>query len=482
MSEPKKFLIGGEWRTGTKTIEVKFPYNNEVVGSVYAAGDDDLEAAIVSARRGFEITRKLPAHKRSQILYRLLELMEQRTEMLVQALILEGGKTRQVAEGEAVRAKETVRVAAEEAKRIGGDIVPIDWTPAGEGRFAVVKYFPLGIVLGIAPFNYPLNLSCHKLAPAIAAGNAFILKPASATPLSALLLGEMVLEAGFPPEALSVVPCRGAAAEKLVADPRIAFFTFTGSSAVGWHLKSIAGRKRMSLELGGNAAAIIHRDGNIDYAVRRITVGGFTNAGQNCIAVQRVLVHRPVYTEVLERLTERVGALRFGDPRDPQTDVGPMIDVWAAQEAATTVQEAVTQGARILVGGKCESTMFEPTILVETTPQMKVNREEIFAPVITVAPYETWEEALALANDTDYGLQSGIFTQDVNRIMQAFEILETGGVQVNDVSTFRVDQMPYGGVKSSGIGREGPKYAIEEMTEMKLLVINIAGGKPESTA
>lgn len=477
MSEPRKFLIGGEWRSGAKTIEVKFPYNDEVVGSVYAADDNDLEAAIVAAERGFEITRKLPAHKRSQILYRLLEQMEQRTEALVEALILEGGKTRQVAEGETARAKETVRVAAEEAKRIGGEIVPMDWTPAGEGRFAVVKRFPLGIVLGIAPFNYPLNLSCHKLAPAIAAGNAFILKPASATPLSALLLAEMVLEAGFPPAALSVVPCRGAAAEKLVADPRIAFFTFTGSSAVGWHLKSIAGRKRMSLELGGNAAAIIHEDGNLDYAVRRITVGGFTNAGQNCIAVQRVLVHRPVYTELLEKLIERVGALRFGDPRDPQTDVGPMIDAWAAQEAYATVQEAVTEGAQILLGGKCEGTMFEPTILVDTTPQMKANREEIFAPVITVAPYDTWEEALALANDTDYGLQSGIFTQDINRMMQAFETLETGGVQVNDVSTFRVDQMPYGGVKSSGIGREGPQYAIEEMTEMKLMVINMAGGK-----
>ena len=477
MAEPKEFLIGGVWRQGSSTIEVQFPYTGEIIGSVYAASADDLEAAIVAAQRGFEITRKLPAHRRSQILYNLLEQMEQRTEALIEALILEGGKTRQVAAGETARAKETVRVAAEEAKRVGGEIVPIDWTPAGEGRFAVLKHFPLGIVLGIAPFNYPLNLTCHKLAPAIAAGNAFILKPASATPLSALLLAEMVLAAGFPSEALSVVPCRGAAAEQLVADPRIAFFTFTGSSEVGWRLKAIAGRKRVSLELGGNAAAIIHEDANLDYAVRRIAVGGFTNAGQNCIAVQRVLAHRPVYDEVLTRLIERVGALRVGDPRDPLTDVGPMIDVWAAQEAYATVQAAVAQGARIALGGRCEGTVFEPTIVVDTTPEMKVNREEIFAPVITVASYDTWEEALALANDTDYGLQSGIFTQDINRIMLAFEELQTGGVQVNDVSTFRVDQMPYGGVKSSGIGREGPKYAIEEMTERKLLVINMAGGK-----
>lgn len=477
MTEPRPFLVGGEWRTSEDVLDIRFPYTNEVIARVYQASEQDLEDAIVSAVKGFEITRKLPAHARSRILYNLLDQMEQRTDELVETLILEGGKTRSVAVGETARAKETIRVAAEEAKRITGELVPIDWTEAGEQRFGMVRRLPLGPVLGISPFNYPLNLSCHKLAPAIAAGNSFILKPASATPLSGLLLAEMALAAGYPPEALSVVVTRGAKAEKLVSDPRIAFFTFTGSSEVGWHLKSVAGRKRVGLELGGNAAAIVHEDANIPYAVSRIAMGGFTNAGQNCISVQRVMLHRPIYNDTLERLLDKIGSFKVGDPRDPDTVVGPMIDPHAAADAYATVQEAVAQGAEILLGGQCEGAMFQPTVLGSTTPQMRVNREEIFAPVITVAPYDDFDEAIRLANDTDYGLQSGLFTQNVNRIMRAFEEIEVGGLQINDVSTFRVDQMPYGGVKGSGVGREGPRYAIEEMTEMKLMVLNLAGGK-----
>lgn len=472
-----EFIVGGKKRKSDQLKKVRFPYDGEVIAEVYQASDDDLEDAVVSAAEGFEITRKLPSHARSRILYNLLDQMEKRTEELVESLVMEGGKTQNVARGEVERAKETVRVAAEEAKRIDGEIIPIDWTEAGEGRMGFVRRFPLGPVLGIAPFNYPLNLACHKLAPAIAAGNSFILKPASATPISGLLLGEMVLEAGFPPEALSVVTCPGSKAEKLVADPRIAYFTFTGSSEVGWHLKGIAGRKRVGLELGGNAAAIVHEDANIDFAVSRIAVGGFTNAGQNCISVQRVLVHRPIYNETLEKLLDRISMLKVGDPRDPQVEVGPMIDAGAAADAFEMVQEALAQGAEILLGGTCEGTMFQPTVLGNTQPNMRVSRQEIFAPVITVTPYGDFDEALTMANDTDYGLQSGLFTQNMNRILRAFEEIKVGGLQVNDVSTFRVDQMPYGGVKGSGIGREGPRYAIEEMTEMKLMVLNIPGGR-----
>lgn len=471
------FLVAGQWRTSAELADVRFPYNNELVAQVYQASDADIEEAIQAAVRGFEITRKLPSHTRSKILYSLLEQMEKRTEELIQALAIEGGKTRNVAAGETARAKETVRIAAEEAKRIDGEIIPIDWTKDGENRLGFIRRLPIGPVLGIAPFNYPLNLSCHKLAPAIAAGNSFILKPASATPLTGLLLGEMTLEAGFPPEALSVITCRGSKAEKMVSDPRIAYFTFTGSSEVGWHLKSVAGRKRVGLELGGNAAAIVHEDADLDYAVSRIANGGYTNAGQNCISVQRVLLHRPIYNTGLELLLDKISSLKFGDPRDPEVVVGPMIDSGAAQEAYEKVQEAVAQGARIALGGKCEGTMFEPTVLVDTTPEMRVNQTELFAPVITVAPYDDFDEAIRLANDTDYGLQSGLFTQNMNRIMRAFEEVEVGGLQINDVSTFRVDQMPYGGVKGSGVGREGPRFAIEEMTEMKLMVLNLAGGK-----
>jgi acyl-CoA reductase-like NAD-dependent aldehyde dehydrogenase len=476
MHEPRKFLIGGEWRSSSEVAEVRFPYNHEVVAKVCQATDADLEDAVESAVRGFQITRKLPSHSRSTILYNLLEQMEKRTEELVETLVLEGGKTLNVARGETARAKETVRVAAEEAKRITGEIIPIDWTKAGEDRLGFVRRLPLGPVLGIAPFNYPLNLACHKLAPAIAAGNSFILKPASATPLTGLLLGEMSLAAGFPPEALSVVTCRGSKAEKLVSDERIAFLTFTGSSDVGWHLKSKAGRKRVGLELGGNAAAIVHEDANLEYAVSRITMGGYANAGQNCISVQRVLLHRPIYNQVLEMLLDKISAMKFGDPRDPEVVVGPMIDEWVAKGAYEKVRQAVSQGAQIALGGKCQGTMFEPTVLINTTAEMQVNRTELFAPVITVTAYEDFDDALKLANDTDYGLQSGIFTQNMNRIMRAFEEIEVGGLQVNDVSTFRVDQMPYGGVKGSGVGREGPRYAIEEMTEMKLMVLNLPGG------
>jgi acyl-CoA reductase-like NAD-dependent aldehyde dehydrogenase len=407
----------------------------------------------------------------------LVGLMEKRSDDFIEALILEGGKTRGVAKGEFGRALETIRVSAEEAKRVGGEIVPIDWTAAGEQRIGVVRHFPLGPVLGIAPFNYPLNLACHKLGPAIAAGNSFILKPASATPLSALLLAEAVLEAGYPPEAFSLILCPGPQAEKLVADPRIAFFTFTGSSEVGWHLKTIAGRKRAGLELGGNAAAIVHEDANLEYAVGRITVGGFTNAGQNCISVQRVLIHEPIYERTLDMLLKKIQALSVGDPRDAATDVGPMISEQAAADAYERVQEAVAAGARIALGGTRRGAMFQPTVLVDTTPEMRVNREEIFCPVITVSRYGDFEAAIQQANSTDFGLQSGVFTQNINRVMRAFESVEVGGLQINDVSTFRVDQMPYGGVKGSGIGREGPRYAIEEMTEKKLMVINLAGGR-----
>ncbi|MCD4685225.1 MAG: aldehyde dehydrogenase family protein [Anaerolineae bacterium] len=476
MTDPRPNLVGGEWRTSDKIIDVRFPYNNEVVGQICQASEQDMEDAIAAAVRGFEITRKLPSHARSTILYNLLDQMEQRTDELIEALVIEGGKTRNVAAGETGRAKETVRVAAEEAKRINGEIIPIDWTVAGENRHGFIRHLPLGPVVGISPFNYPLNLSVHKLAPAIAAGNSFILKPATTTPLSGWLLAEMTLAAGYPPEALSYLMCPGRMAESLVTDPRVAYMSFTGSSEVGWHLKSVAGRKRVGLELGGNAAAIVHKDGNVDYAVSRIAVGGFTNAGQNCISVQRVLIHRPIYDTMLEKLLARIRTIKVGDPRDPEVEVGPMIHEKAAADSFAMVQEAIEQGAEVLLGGECEGTLFQPTVLANTTPDMRVNREEIFAPVITVTPYDDFDEAIRLANDTDYGLQSGVFTQNVNRIMRAFELVEVGGLQVNDVSTFRVDQMPYGGVKGSGVGREGPRYVIEEMTEMRLMVLNLNGG------
>ena len=470
MMDARGFLIGGTWRTSTDILDVRFPYTGETIGRVCLAGSDDVEDALRSAGHGFSLTRRLPAHRRSEILYNLAGLIRERAHDLTRVIMLEAGKTRVHAGGEVTRAQETIEVSAEEARRIDGTILPLDWNPAGEGRIGCLRRFPLGPVLAITPFNFPLNLACHKLGPAVAAGNSIILKPASTTPISALMLGEMVLEAGLPPEAISVVPCRTDIAEKMVQDDRIAYLSFTGSSAVGWHLRAIAGKKRLGLELGGNAAVIVHSDADIPFAVSRIVAGGFSNAGQACISVQRVYLHRPIYEGALALLVERVNALTVGDPREPGTDVGPMISESAAQAAVAKVQGAVAAGAKALTGGTQEGSLVTPTVLTGTTPDMAVNRTEVFAPVVTVAPYDTFEEAIALANDSEYGLQAGIFTHDSRRIAQAFAELRVGGLVVNDISTFRMDHAPYGGVRGSGIGREGPKYAIEEMTEERMMV------------
>jgi acyl-CoA reductase-like NAD-dependent aldehyde dehydrogenase len=474
--EPYPILLGGVKKQTGEIAPVRFPYTGEVYAQVCQASANDLKAAVTAACTGFGKTRVQSSHERAQILFRLAEEIHRRSEELAEVLVMEGGKTRKFATSEVSRAETTVRTAGEEAKRIYGEILPLDLSGDTPGRTGFLQRFPLGPVVGIVPFNFPLNLACHKLAPAIAAGNSIILKPASATPVSSLILGDMVLAAGLPADAISVVPCTGVRAEQLARDPRVAYLSFTGSCTVGWHLREIAGRKKVALELGGNAAAIIHEDANLDYAASRIATGGFVNAGQVCISVQRVLVHRPVYGQVLEKILAAVNSLKVGDPRDPATDVGPMIDRLKAEEAYRKVQEATKQGARILCGGNLNETLFEPTVLVDTTPSMRVNREEVFAPVISIAPYDNFADAIQTANAGEFGLQVGIFTQNLNRAMQAFSGMDVGGVIVNDIPTFRTDQMPYGGAKGSGLGREGPRYAIEEMSELRLMVINRDGG------
>jgi acyl-CoA reductase-like NAD-dependent aldehyde dehydrogenase len=474
--DPYPILLGGVKKQTGETAPVRFPYTGEIYAQVCQASANDLKAAVTSACTGFEKTRALSSHERSQILFRLADEIQKRQEELIEILVMEGGKTRKFATTEAARAVITVRTAAEEAKRLYGEVIPLDLGPDTPRRTGFIRRFPIGPVVGIVPFNFPLNLACHKLAPAIAAGNSIILKPSSATPLSSLLLGDMVIAAGFPKEAVSVVPCAGARAEQLARDPRVAYLSFTGSCTVGWHLREIAGRKKVGLELGGNAAVIIHEDANLDYAAGRIATGGFVNAGQVCISVQRVLIHRPVYEKAVGKILEAIKALRVGDPRDPATDVGPMVDRIKAEEAYRKVQDAQKQGATILCGGNLDGTMFEPTVLADTTPSMRVNREEVFAPVISLAPYDDFATALRIANESEFGLQTGLFTQNINRVMRAFSDMDVGGVIVNDIPTFRSDQMPYGGAKGSGLGREGPRYAIEEMTEMRLMVINQDGG------
>jgi len=474
--EPYPIILGGVKKQTEEIVSVRFPYTGEVYAQVCQASTLDLKAAVTEAVKGFSSTKKLSSGTRAQILTRLADGIHNRADELAEVLVMEGGKTRKFAANEVVRAELTVRTSAEEAKRIYGEIIPLDWSDDAQGRTGFLQRFPLGPVVGIVPFNFPLNLACHKLAPAIAAGDSIILKPASSTPVSSLLLGEMALAAGMPPAAISVVPCAGGRAEQLARDPRIAYLSFTGSCTVGWHLREIAGRTKVGLELGGNAAVIVHEDANLDYAAQRIATGGFINAGQVCISVQRVLIHRPVFERAAEKILSAVRALKVGDPRDPATDVGPMIDRIKAEDAYRKVQEAVKQGARILTGGTLEETMFAPTILADTTPAMRVNKEEVFAPVISLIPYDDFNEALRIANEGEYGLQVGIFTQNINRAMKAYAEMDVGGVQVNDIPTFRVDQMPYGGAKGSGLGREGPRYAIEEMTELRLMVINRNGG------
>jgi acyl-CoA reductase-like NAD-dependent aldehyde dehydrogenase len=476
MEDSCPLLIGGIKKQTKETIKVRFPYTGEVYAEVCQAGNAELKSAVSAACRGFEKTKNLSSHDRAEILFRIADGIHRRADELTDVLVMEGGKTRKFAASEVVRAETTVRISAGEATRIYGEIIPLDLSADTEGRTGFLQRFPLGPVVGIVPFNFPLNLACHKLAPAIAAGNPIILKPASTTPVSSLILGDIALEAGLPPDAISVVPCSGVRAEQLARDSRVAYLSFTGSCAVGWHLREIAGRTRVGLELGGNAAVIVHEDANIDYAAQRIATGGFINAGQVCISVQRVLIHRPVYDTALGKILAAVKALRVGDPRDPATDVGPMIDRLKAEEAYRKVQEARKQGAKVLTGGTLEETLFAPTVLADTTPAMRVNKEEVFAPVISVMPYDTFDEALRIADTSEYGLQVGIFTQNINRAMQAFSGLHVGGVVVNDIPTFRSDAMPYGGAKGSGLGREGPRYAIEEMSELRLMVINRAGG------
>jgi acyl-CoA reductase-like NAD-dependent aldehyde dehydrogenase len=472
MDETAMFLAGGEWRTSSEVKEVRFPYTGDIVGRVCLAQERDLEDAVESAGSGAARLASMAAHERSAILSRLAELVEERREQFVGTLVMEGGKTRTFASGEVSRAVQTLKVSAGEAVRLCGQLIPLDGWAGGEGHTAIIRRFPVGTVLGITPFNFPLNLACHKLGPAIAAGNAFILKPSSATPLSALLLGELALEAGMPPAALSVVPCAPALAEKMAAGPGVDLVSFTGSPDVGWHLAAVAARKKVCLELGGNAACIVHDDADLAYAASRIVQGAFVNAGQVCISVQRVFVQDDVCEEFTDLLLAGIRDLRTGDPRDEATDVGPMISETAAAAAYEKVTEAVSAGAEVLIGGLCDGTLFVPTVLARTTPSMRVNREEIFAPVVTVTPYRRLGDAVAMADDTIYGLQAGIFTDSLSGALQAFEGIRVGGLQVNDIPTFRVDAMPYGGLKASGAGKEGPARAILEMTEERMMVVN----------
>ncbi|UCE20214.1 MAG: aldehyde dehydrogenase family protein [Gemmatimonadota bacterium] len=469
-----KLLIGEERRESSEKMEVRNPYNDEVVGIVHKGAAQDIDDAIEKAVRAFEVTRRMASHQRSEILHTVAQRIQERRDEFARTICLEAGKTITDSRIETDRAVNTFTIAAEEAKRVAGEVIPLDLLPASANRLGMTRRFPLGPMAGISPFNFPLNLVAHKVAPCIASGNTIVVKPASTTPMTALLLGEVVVEAGMVDGGMSVVPCPGSAGEPLVTDARLKKLTFTGSAEIGWYLKSKAVKKKVTLELGGNAGAIVHTDADLDYAVPRLVRGSFAYAGQICISVQRIFVHKDIYQSFIERFVEETAKLRRGDPIEETTDLSPMIDEPNAIRAETWVNEAVEGGATVMTGGQREGTYYEPTVLVDTRPEMKVNCMEVFAPIVTITPYDRFEEAVAGVNDSDFGLQAGVFTRDVKRIFYAYDNIDVGGLIVNDFPTYRIDHMPYGGVKDSGFGREGLRYAIEEMTELKLLALNLA--------
>src|SRR6201987_818275 len=466
-------FVDGKWLNEGEPADVHSPYDRSVVGEVHLGSAAHAEAAVRAAQRAFETTKKSPSYERKGILNAISEGIRARHEDFSQVILFKAGKPIKTARVEVDRAIFTFAVAAEEATRIGGEWLPLDLQSSVASRAGIVGRFPVGAILAITPFNFPLNLVAHKVAPAIAAGCTIILKPAPQTPLSSLLLAEVVASAGLTAGAFNVFPLAKDVAEKLVSDDRLKMLTFTGSAKVGWALKQKAGKKKVTLELGGNAGVIVHSDVDVAYAAERCVAGGFSYSGQTCISVQRIYVQRTVYDNFLSTLVAGVKKLRMGNPADDSTDVGPLINEGAARRIEEWICEAAAGGAKIETGGKREGSMVEPTVLTHTRPEMKVSCEEGFGPVVLVEPYDKFADAIRQVNDSPNGLQAGVFTRDFKLLFTAFDELEVGGVISGDTSSFRIDHMPYGGVKDSGLGREGLRYAIEEMTEPRLLVLNI---------
>ncbi len=468
----RKLLIAGEWVETGEWQEVRSPYSGEVVGRVPTAGADETRRAIDAAEAAMQ--EPLPAHKRAEILVRVAGALGKRHDEVARLISDEAGKPMKAARVEAKRAMSTYTFAAVEARKLAGDVVPMDASQAGEGKLAFTLRRPLGVVGAISPFNFPLNLVAHKIAPALAAGCAVVLKPAGQTPLSALLLAELETEAGLPPGWLNVVVGRSSEiGDVLVEDERVKVLTFTGSSGVGWELAARSPRKRVNLELGNSTPVIVEPDADIGAAATAMAQHGFSFAGQSCISVQRIYVQEQVYDDFLAQFVPKVEALKLGDPADEETDVGPVIDEEARDRIVDWIEEAKAAGAEILAGGSLEGELVRPTVIASAGPSLKVSCEEVFGPVVTVTRYRTLDEAIELANSTKYGLQGGIYTGSIRTAMRAAAELEFGGVTINEAPTFRADQMPYGGLKESGNTKEGPAYAVRELTEERLVVIDL---------
>ncbi len=467
-------LLAGKARKSSTTLEVRSPYDGAPVARVSAAGPAEYEEAARACVEAAPVVAKLPAHERARILRDVSSALRADREAFAERIVREAGKPLRDARTEVDRASMTFEVAAEEARRLAGsgEVVPMDLAPHGEGRVALTRRVPVGPVAAISPFNFPLNLVAHKLAPALAAGNPLVLKPASRTPLSALALAGLMYEAGLPAGAVSVLPMTRETGDLLVTDDRFRLLTFTGSAEVGWAMKARAGRKKVVLELGGNAAVIVDASADVGRAAERAAAGGFAYAGQSCIAVQRVYVHQQRWEEFHEAFLPKVRALVVGDPMDERTTIGPLISQGDVDRIESWTQEAVARGAEVLCGGsRVSDRLFPATVLTNVPRDAKICADEAFAPVVVVERVGSLDEALAAVNDSAFGLQAGLFTTDLEAALAAFDRLEVGGLLINDAPTYRIDHMPYGGVKDSGLGREGPRYAIEDMTELRLLVI-----------
>jgi len=467
-------LCGKEWTDG-EAIEVRSPWDQGLVGKVTIATRKDAREAVTHAVASVRRTRALPRWKRKEILEDIASSLIEQKERFAQLIVAEAGKPVRSARVEVERAILTFKSAAEEAVRLGGESIPLDLTEGNEGRWGLVQRFPVGPVLAITPFNFPLLLVAHKLAPAIAAGCPVLLKPAPQTPFTALALGEVILKAGWPEEALAVLPLANEDTAWLAErEDRLKLVSFTGSAAVGWGLKARSGRKRVTLELGGNAAMIVHSDWkDLDAVAMRTAHGAFGYAGQSCISVQRVYVERPIFQTFMWKVVDRAQKMVRGNPVDEAVEVGPIIRPSDADRIESWVREALKSGAKLVEGGGREGSVLEPTILSGTKSGMKVHDEEIFGPVVTIEPYDDFEDALAMVNHSRYGLQAGLYTRDMTRVVTAYRELEVGALIVGDTPTWRLDTMPYGGVKDSGLGREGLRWAIEEMTEPRMLAMNV---------
>jgi len=467
-----KLLVAGKWIEDTTSMQVTDKYSGETVGTVPVASRETVGKAVAAAQAAFVEYSRVPAHARSRILEKTARLLEKRKDEIAALICREAGKAWKYSVGEVARGIETIQFSAEEAKRIHGETVPMDASTTGEGRIGFYVRRPVGVVAAITPFNFPLNLVVHKVGPALAAGNTVVLKPASVTPLTALLLGEILLEAGAPAGAFNVVAGSGSTiGDWLVTHPGVAKISFTGSPPVGETIIRKAGLKKVTMELGNNSGTIIEPDANLDEAVPRCVVSSFANSGQVCISLQRLYLHRDIASEFTRRFLDATARLKVGNPLDKDCDVGPMINEAEAIRAESWINEAVAEGAKVLIGGKRHGRVLYPTVVTNVRPDMKVMCNEAFAPLVSLYEYDDFEDAVRMVDDSPYGLQAGIYTMDIGKAFYAVEHINAGGVMINDTSIFRVDHMPYGGNKMSGLGREGVRFAIEEMTNIKMVMI-----------